>query len=67
MVPQTRGPVAEAEVDWGKFPAVIGGETMTLRVRGVAGVLHEIISSGLRERSPPFFGFCSVAKKAAAD
>jgi transposase len=30
FVPQTRGPGAEAEVDWGKFTAVIGGETMTL-------------------------------------
>jgi transposase len=30
FVPQTRGPGAEAEVDWGKFTAVIGGETMVL-------------------------------------
>jgi transposase len=30
FVPQTRGPGAEAEVDWGKFTAVIGGETIVL-------------------------------------
>ncbi len=29
-VPQTRLPGAEAEVDWGKFQAIIGGVTMTL-------------------------------------
>lgn len=30
FVPQTRLPGAEGEVDWGKFDAVIGGETVTL-------------------------------------
>ena len=32
FVPQTRLPGAEAEVDWGKFDAVIGGETVTLHL-----------------------------------
>ena len=32
FVPQTRLPGAEAEVDWGKFDAVIGGVTMTLHL-----------------------------------
>ena len=32
FVPQTRLPGAEGEVDWGKFDAVIGGETMTLHL-----------------------------------
>ena len=32
FVPQTRLPGAEAEVDWGKFDAQIGGETVTLHL-----------------------------------
>ncbi len=32
FVPQTRLPGAEAEVDWGKFDALIGGETVTLHL-----------------------------------
>ena len=32
FVPQTRLPGAEGEVDWGKFDAVIGGETVTLHL-----------------------------------
>ncbi len=32
FVPQTRLPGAEAEVDWGKFDAVRGGETVTLHL-----------------------------------
>lgn len=32
FVPQTRLPGAEAEVDWGKFDAVIGGVTVTLHL-----------------------------------
>ena len=32
FVPQTRLPGAEAEVDWGKFDAVIAGETVTLHL-----------------------------------
>jgi len=32
FVPQTRLPGEEGEVDWGKFDAVIGGETVTLHL-----------------------------------
>lgn len=32
FVPQTRLPGAEAEVDWGQFDAVIGGETVTFHL-----------------------------------
>jgi len=32
FVPQTRLPGAEGEVDWGKFDAVIGGQTLTLHL-----------------------------------
>lgn len=32
FVPQTRLPGAEAEVDWGKFDAMIGGQTITLHL-----------------------------------
>jgi len=32
FVPQTRLPGAEGEVDWGKFDAVIAGQTMTLHL-----------------------------------
>ena len=32
LVPQTRAPGAEGEVDWGQFQAVIGGKTMTLHL-----------------------------------
>lgn len=32
FVPQTRLPGAEGEVDWGKFDAVVGGETVTLHL-----------------------------------
>ena len=32
FVPQTRLPGVEAEVDWGQFDAVIGGETVTLHL-----------------------------------
>ena len=32
FVPQTRPPGAEAEVDWGQFQAIIGGQTMTLHL-----------------------------------
>ncbi len=32
FVPQTRPPGAEAEVDWGQFQAVIGGQTVMLHL-----------------------------------
>ena len=32
IVPQTHAPGAEAEVDWGSFVAVIGGEKITLQL-----------------------------------